>query len=90
MLRYSATARCYGDWNWGEAAGGEGGGAGLGAHGVMLALVRARMSCFGTTIPIADAICMARGKAPPSRQLGVMRRRGHRRAISDGGHGAPG
>ena len=58
-LRRSATARCYGDWNWGGAAEGDGGGAGLGAHGVMRALVWAKMSCFGATIPIADAISMA-------------------------------
>jgi len=37
----------------------DGGDAGLGARGVMLALVPAKMSCFGATIPIADAISMA-------------------------------
>ena len=36
-LTWSATARRYGDWNWGGAAGGDGGSAGLGAHSVMLA-----------------------------------------------------
>ena len=76
VLRWSITARRYGDWNWGGAAGGDGGSAGLGAHDVMLASMRARMSCFGNAIPIADAISISRGKAPPSRRLGVMRRRG--------------
>ena len=76
VLRWSITARRYGDWNWGGAAGGDGGSVGLGAHGVMLASMRARMTGFGNTIPIADAISMSRGKAPPSRWLGAMRRRG--------------
>src|SRR5262245_31590497 len=73
VLRWSITARRYGDWNWGGAAGGDGGSAGLGAHSVMLASMRARMTDFGNTIPIADAISMSRGKAPPSRRLGAMR-----------------
>ena len=73
VLTWSATARRYGDWNWGSAAGGDGGSAGLGAHSVMLALLRARMTGFGNTTPIADAISMARGKAPRSRRLRVMR-----------------
>ena len=55
----SATARCYGDWNWSGAAEGDDGGSGLGAQEMMLALVRAKTSCFGATIPIADAISMA-------------------------------
>ena len=90
VLRWSVTARRYGDWNWGGAAGVDGGSAGLGAHRVMLASMRARMTGFGNTIPIADAISMSGGKAPPSRRLGVMRRRGRIGVQSRLGHGAPG
>ena len=84
VLMWSATARCYGDWNWSGAAEGDGGDAGLGAGGVMLALVRAKMSGLWATIPIVDAISMARGKAPPSGRVEVIRRRGDRGAIFDG------